>query len=64
MTNDPMTLIERLRNPAFETNPSGGDALLSVKQTRADMEEAADLIGAIKALIIMAGCNERPEAEI
>lgn len=52
-----MTLIERLRNPQWETNPNGGDALLNVKQTRADMEEAADLIGAIKALIIFAGAS-------
>lgn len=50
-----MTLVERLRNPAWIANPDGGEALLAVAQTRADMEEAADLISAIKALIIMAG---------
>lgn len=50
-----MTLIERLRNPAWETNPSGGDALLDVKQAREAMDDAADLIAAITALLKFAG---------
>ncbi len=55
MTNDAMSLIERLKNPAWVENPAGGDALLDTKQTRETMDEAADLLGAIKALLIFAG---------
>lgn len=40
--SQPMTLIERLRNPAYVTNPSGGEALLDTKQTLAAMREAAE----------------------
>ena len=42
MVDQPMTLVERLRNPAYVCNPSGGDALLDVSQTLATMREAAD----------------------
>lgn len=37
-----MTLVERLRNPAYVTNPSGGPALLDISRTLATMSEAAD----------------------
>lgn len=39
-----MTLAERLRNPSYIINPTGGDALLDVPQTIATMREAADII--------------------
>lgn len=40
----PMTLSERLRNPAYVANPMGGDALLDVARTLDDMRQAADII--------------------
>ena len=52
---EPMTLIERLRNPAWEGAPGGEPARLNIKQTRETMDEAADLIGALVAIIRMAG---------
>jgi hypothetical protein len=52
-----MTLIERLRNPAWESVP-GEDARLNIAQTREAMDDAADLIAAITALLIFAG-NKR-----
>ena len=41
-----MTLVERLRNPAWETRDysNGNDAALNVTQTRKTMDEAADAI--------------------
>lgn len=39
-----MTLIDRLRNPQYVTNPSGGEALLDTERTTADMREAANLM--------------------
>ncbi len=48
-----MTLIERLRNPAWETNPNGGDALLNVAQTRATMDEAAKKIEELEAQLAL-----------
>lgn len=50
----PMTLIERLRNPAWESVP-GEEARLNVEQTRETMDDAADLIAAITALLKFAG---------
>ena len=46
MSNDPMSLIERLRNPAWHGSglSRGQPAELDVKQTVADMAEAADTI--------------------
>lgn len=44
MPDEPMTLIERLRNPAYVTNPAGGDALLDTKRTLTAMRLAALLI--------------------
>ena len=43
MANDPMTLLERLRNPAYHGSglTRGKPADLDVKQTVADMAEAA-----------------------
>lgn len=41
-----MTLIERLRNPAYITNPTGGDAILDTARTLTDMRLAATLIEA------------------
>jgi hypothetical protein len=49
-----MTLIERLRNPAWECVP-GEDARLNVTQTREAMDDAADLIASITALLKFAG---------
>jgi hypothetical protein len=40
MTIEPMTLIERLRNPQWD-----GEGQLNVEQTRASMEGAADAMG-------------------
>ena len=42
-----MTLIERLRNPAWYSGGPGQDARLQVEQTRDDMREAADRIQAL-----------------
>ncbi|MCC2649849.1 MAG: hypothetical protein K0R61_34 [Microvirga sp.] len=50
----PMTLVERLRNPSWESVP-GEDARLNIAQTRETMDEAADLISAITALLKFAG---------
>ena len=44
MPDEEMTLVERLRNPAWVTNPAGGDALLDTKATLRDMRLAALLI--------------------
>lgn len=41
---DHMTLIERLRNPAWKSGGPWTDAVLDVERTRADMSEAADRI--------------------
>lgn len=46
----PMTLVERLRNPAWAGIP-GEPARLNIEQTRETMDEAADLIGALWALV-------------
>lgn len=53
-TEKAMTLIERLRNPAWESVP-GEDARLNVEQTREAMDDAADLIAAITSLLKFAG---------
>ncbi len=55
MADQPMTLVERLRNPAWN-----GDNVLDTEQTRETMEEAADLIGALWALVGDAA-RHRPE---
>lgn len=39
-----MTLVERLLNPVYVTNPSGGEALLDKEATLATMKAAADAI--------------------
>lgn len=52
MSDKPMTLIERLRNPAFE---DGG--ALNIEQTRKAMDEAADTLGALMAIIKMANVD-------
>ena len=46
MANDPMTLLERLRNPAYHGSglTRGKPADLDIKQTVADMAEAANEI--------------------
>jgi len=47
MPDEPMTLIERLRNPAWESDGlmvEAKPARLNVEQTRRDMNEAADTI--------------------
>lgn len=41
MADEPMTLIERLRAPAYEGEP-GEPVRLNVARTLADMREAAD----------------------
>jgi len=53
MENDPMTLIERLRNPAWHGSgmTRGMPAELNVKQTVADMAEAADEIARLRGEI-------------
>jgi hypothetical protein len=47
MADDPMTLIERLRNPAWYSRGPGQDARLQVEQTLNDMREAAGRIQAL-----------------
>lgn len=42
--NEPMTLIDRLRNPAWKSLGNGGDAILETMPSRKDMTEAADKI--------------------
>ena len=54
MADEPMTLVERLRNPAWE-HGAGERPRLDVEQTRAAMSDAADLISAITALLKFAG---------
>ena len=51
--NDPMTLVERLRNPAYHGSglTRGKPADLDVKQTVADMAEAANEIERLRRLI-------------
>ena len=39
-----MTLVERLLNPAWVSDPNGGDASLDTRQTLAAMKEAAELL--------------------
>jgi hypothetical protein len=43
MPDEPMTLVERLRNPQYVSQPNG-DAILDTKRTLADMRAAADRI--------------------
>lgn len=47
MPKEPMTLLERLRNPRYARNP-GEPLRLDVEGTVADMEEAARLIEALQ----------------
>lgn len=51
--NDPMTLVERLRNPAYHGSglTRGKPADLDVKQTVADMAEAANEIDSLRAIL-------------
>lgn len=49
MASEPMTLIERLRNPAWVHGPSpNSDAVLEKEQTRNDMQEAATELERLK----------------
>ena len=50
-----MTLIERLRNPAWEQDATTRTAKLNIEQNRAAMDDAADVLAAIKAILIHAG---------
>jgi hypothetical protein len=50
MAEEPMTLIERLRNPQWVHGPGmNSDAVLDREQTRDDMTEAADTIERLTA---------------
>ena len=66
MSADPMTIIERLRNPAWHSSgmSRGQPAELDVKQTVADMAEAANEIEELrgKNLLLenMYGLKEKP----
>lgn len=51
MSEQLMSLVERLRNPAWESGGEGEPARLNIEQTREAMEEAADVIGLIWAVI-------------
>lgn len=51
MSNDLMTLIERLRNPQW-SGTGIGDAILDPVQTRKDMDEAADVIERLQRELI------------
>lgn len=55
MSTEKMTLMDRLKNPAWEHDATTGTAKLNIEQTRETMDEAADLIGAITALLKFAG---------
>ena len=52
MSDEPMTLIERLRNPMWVSPPDIGDApSLSKVETRADMDAAADRIERLESAL-------------
>lgn len=44
--NEPMTLIEQLKNPAWEAEP-GQPARLNIEQTRKTMDKAAEALAQI-----------------
>ena len=44
MPNEPMTLLDRLRNPAWKSGGTWADAVLHTDQTRDNMKEAASEI--------------------
>lgn len=44
MPDEPMTLIERLRNPQWVKAPGYSDAILHTERARKDMDEAATAI--------------------
>lgn len=52
MPDEPMTLVERLRNPSWIGDPASGNTaiLLEVDRTVAAMREAADLIEKLQRL--------------
>jgi hypothetical protein len=53
MTDKPMTLVERLRNPAYHGSglTRGKPADLDVKRTISDMAEAADEIENLRCVL-------------
>lgn len=57
MSNEPMTLIERLRNPAWKSDSNRRESFLDAEQTLATMREAADTLGALMAIIKMANVD-------
>jgi hypothetical protein len=57
MSDEPMTLIERLRNPAWKSDLDRSEPFLDAEQTLATMTEAADTLGALMAIIKMANVD-------
>jgi len=52
MPDDPMTLIERLRNPQWVHNPTNFlPPVLDVDQTRCDVDEAANEIERLRSAV-------------
>ena len=53
-----MTLIERLRNPAWKSGGTWADATLETAQTRRTMEEAASTIQKLQKALTKAGTDK------